>query len=78
VKKDDVSLPESIATEVSIKGADKEFVFDRTIKKRLKPVPRVFDVEYRLTQPAGTQIDHCCLIEAEQEDGHRIVDVARP
>mmetsp|Transcript_34347 Transcript_34347/g.55457 ORF Transcript_34347/g.55457 Transcript_34347/m.55457 type:complete len:594 (-) Transcript_34347:76-1857(-) len=52
VKKDEVSLPESIATEVSIKGADKEFVFDRTIKKRLKPVPRVFDVEYRLTQPA--------------------------
>lgn len=47
-------MPESIPTEIPVKGRDgPTFVFGRTIKKRPRPVPRVFDVEYRLLQPAG-------------------------
>ena len=58
-KKDGLSLPESIPTEISIKCGDKEFVFVRSIKKRTKPVPRAFDVEYRLKKPEGTFAEFC-------------------
>ena len=47
-------MPESISTEIRIRGTDDTaFVFPRSIKKRPKPVPRAFDVEYRLSHPAA-------------------------
>jgi hypothetical protein len=53
MKKGEQSVLESISTEVPIRGPDdKVFVFGRSIKKRVKPLPRAFDVEYRLLQPA--------------------------
>lgn len=53
-KATDSSVPESIPTKITLKGQDgTEFVFGRSIKMRAKPVPRAFDVEYRLMQPAG-------------------------
>jgi hypothetical protein len=51
-----LSVPESIPTEVTVKGpGEQTFVFGRTIKKRPRPVPRIFDVEYRILQPAGSR-----------------------
>ena len=53
MKEGEQSVLESISTEVPIRGPDdKVFVFGRSIKKRVKPFPRAFDVEYRLLQPA--------------------------
>ena len=47
-------MPESISTETTCRGADNTlFVFKRSTKKRVKPVPRAIDVEYRLITPAG-------------------------
>ena len=45
-------LPESIPTVITVRSGDKEYSFVRSIKRRVKPVPRAFDVEYRLSAPA--------------------------
>jgi len=47
-------MPETISTETTCRGPDNTlFVFKRSTKKRIKPVPRAIDVEYRLVQPSG-------------------------
>jgi hypothetical protein len=56
--KKELSIPETISNELTLKAPDgTAFVFARSIKKRVKPVPRAFDVEYRLTQPAGAPFE---------------------